>query len=411
MRILTRRGATAMAVAGLAVLLTACGSTVTGTSTPGEIDVRTLNVGKYPTEPYHAHNEDYVPPFIALRDVAAMRLADHVATAYDIDPRLKTGYWPYVISTGLLPEELGSPAVLQPIAERHRLLYGLVSNGSDKKFSLTTGADGWPTKSDAEETVVVSMVMQFPDGERAKQAAAEFYAADFAASPDNQPVTLPKNTAAQSYWRPGQPFLRTMQVRGSYLVAFLVSTPGTDLTALQALADKSYESQLPMLDRLAPMTPIEVFQLRWDPDHLASRALDPNDSTPRPSYSSRLAVSGRQGMLHFARNREIAKSALAALNTDALAIREDVTVARTPDAATARKIVAELTVPYEKVRVAAAPANVPDSACAETKDARFRNGHFTCVVAYHEYVGFVSAAKIDDVHQRAAAQYALFANS
>lgn len=406
-----RRGATATAVLALAAVLSACGSTIAGTSAPGEIDVRTLNVGKYSTEPYHAHNDDYVPSFGVKREIAAMRLADHVATAYDIDPRLKTGYWPSAISTGTLPDALGRRADLQPIAERHKLAYGLVSNGSDKTFGLQVGADDWATKSTADETIIVSMIMQFPDAERAKLAATEFYDTDLAANPDNQAVPLSKYAGAQSYWRPGTPFLRTLQTHGSFVVAFLVSTPEANLGALTALAEKSYDTQLPMLDRFQPIPLIDVFQLRWDPDHLSSRILNFDNSTPRPSYTSRRIVTGRQGMLHFAKNREVAKTSLAALDSDALGVHEDAMVARTPDAATARKIVADLTVPYEKVRVAAAPANVPDAACAETKEPRFRNGHYTCVVAYHEYVGFVSAAKIDDVHQRAAAQYALFANS
>ncbi|WP_194817408.1 hypothetical protein [Nocardia sp. XZ_19_385] len=406
-----RRGGTTAAVFLMAAALTACGSTVSGTSTPGEIDVRTLNVGKYATVPYHAHNDEIVPMFHVKRDIAAMRLADHVATAYDIDPRLKTGYWPYAITTGVLPEALGRRADLEPIAVRHKLAYGLETNGSDKSFSLSVGTDDWATKSAADETIVVSMVMQFPDADRAKLAAKEFYDADFAASPDNQPVTLSKYTGAHSYWRPGSPFLRTMLAHGSFVVAFLVSTPTANLDPLQALAEKSYETQLPMLDRFRPIPLIDVFQLRWDPDNLVSRTLADDDLTPRPSYSNRLVTAGRQGMLHFAKNREAAKAALAALNSDAFGMNEENLVARTPDAATARKIVADLTVPYEKVRVAAAPANVPNAACAETKNPRFKNSHFTCVVAYHEYVGIVSSAKIDDVHQRAAAQYALLANS
>ncbi|MEV6273857.1 hypothetical protein [Nocardia sp. NPDC051832] len=406
-----RRGATAIAVFVVAAALTACGSTVSGTSAPGEIDVRTLNVGKYQTVPYHAHNDEIVPMFHVKRELATMRLAEHVATAYDIDPRLKTGYWPYAISTGVLPDALGRRADLEPIAVRHKLTFGLVTNGSDKSFSLSVGTDDWATKSDATETIVSSMIMQFPDADRAKLAAQEFYDANFAASPDNQPVTLSKYPAAHSYWRPGTPFLRTMQAQGSFVVAFLVSTPDASLDPLRALAEKSYDTQLPMLERFQPIPLIDVFQLRWDPDNLASRTLADDDLTPRPSYTNRLVTAGRQGMLHFARNREAAKASLAALNTDAFGMNEENLVARTPDAATARKAVTDLSVPYEKVRVAAAPANVPGAACAETKNPRFRNGHFTCVVAYHEYVGIVSSAKIDDVHQRAAAQYALLANS
>ncbi|MFC9892374.1 hypothetical protein ACFVMC_01655 [Nocardia sp. NPDC127579] len=394
----------------LALALTACGSTVSGTSAPGEIDVRALNVGKYATVPYHAHNDEIVPSFQYKREIAAMRLAEHVATSYDIDPRLTSGYWPYSISTGVLPDALGRRADLEPIAVRNKLLYGLVTNGSDRDFSLSAGSDDWATKSTAEETIVVSMVMQFPDAERAQTAAREFHEASFAANPANQPVTLSKYPAAHTYWRPGTPFLRTLLARGPFVVGFLVSTPDTEPTALQALAEKSYETQVPMLDRVQPLSATEMFQLRWDTGNLVSRALPNSTATPQPSYSGRRVTVGRQGLLHFARDRAVAKAAYTALGTDAFGMTEDALVARLPDAAAARRIVADLIVPFEKVRVAAAPAQLPDSACAETK-RRGSGAQFTCVVAYHEYVGIVSSRTIADVHQRAAAQYALLANS
>ncbi|MGK8520531.1 hypothetical protein ACRS6B_02715 [Nocardia asteroides] len=81
-----RSAAATLACAVAAAILTGCGSTTPGTAQPGEIDIRRLDTGNYPTEPPNAHDDDYQPLFIDMGKVAAMRLADHVASAYDMIP-------------------------------------------------------------------------------------------------------------------------------------------------------------------------------------------------------------------------------------------------------------------------------------------------------------------------------------
>ncbi|WP_328404686.1 DUF7373 family lipoprotein [Nocardia sp. NBC_00403] len=407
-----RTCAIAMTAAALVLLVAACGSTVPGVSGPGEIDVRKLDVGSYPTVPYHAHNDDYAPSFFYRREVAAMRLAEYAATAHDIDPRLKTGYFPYSILPGVMPDKLGRPADLEPIATRNKLVNGFISNGSDKDFSLSIGVapDDWPKKFTADETIITSMIMQFPDAGLAERAAREFYEADLAVDPDqNQAVPLPKYGEAHSYWHPDSPFLRTMLARGPYVVAFLLSTPGVDLNALRTLAERSYDKQLPLLEQAKPLSTMEMLQIPWDTSHLYSRALNPNKSLV-PSFSTRQVLVGRQGMLHLSKDRELAENRLAAMNADQFATVESTMVAHTADAATARRIVTDRLTLTPVARNATTPANLPDSACVENEPSK-SSYKFTCIVAYHEYVGFVSHRSLADAQKQAAAQYALFANS
>ncbi|WP_159839614.1 DUF7373 family lipoprotein [Nocardia sp. CY41] len=404
-----RTAATALACTVAAAILGGCGSTLAGTAQPGEIDIRRLDVGNYPTEPPNAHDDDYQPLFIDMGKVAAMRLADHVASAYDIDPRMKYSWTPSSISKGTLPGELGRPEVLEPIAERHRMMYGFHTNGSDQDVSLL--ASGWPTKPRPNSTTVGTIVMQFPDPDRARQAAAEFFDADFGGYRDqNEPVTLPRQPQARAHWRPGSPFLRAILAHGSYVVAFLVSANAPDRDALVALAGKAFDVQLPMLDQLPPLTEEEMLRLPWDPDHLLSRTLNPA-KVQSPSYDDSNALLGLRGIMQYAEDREYAKQRFTAMGAEKFAVSGGTLVIRAANAEQARRVVAERITPTVVAGPAEPPQHVPDSACVENRSGLFDDRRFTCVVAYKEYVGFVAANQLLDAQQRAAAQYSIFANS
>ncbi|MGW4327571.1 DUF7373 family lipoprotein [Nocardia sp. NPDC004573] len=404
-----RIAATALACTVAAAILGGCGSTLAGTAQPGEIDIRRLDVGNYPTEPPNAHDDDYRPLFIEMGKVAAMRLADHIASAYDIDPRMKYSWTPSSISKGALPGELGRPEVLEPIAERHRMMYGFHTNGSDQDVSLL--ASGWPTKPRPNSTTVGTIVMQFPDPDRARQAAAEFFDADFGGYRDqNEPVTLPRQPQARAHWRPGSPFLRAILAHGSYVVAFLVSANAPDRDALVGLAEKAFDVQLPMLDQLPALTEEEMLRLPWDPDHLLSRTLNPA-KVQSPSYDDSNALLGLRGIMQYAEDRDYAKQRFTAMGAEKFAVSGGTLVIRAPNAEQARRVVAERITPTVVAGPAEPPQQVPDSACVENRSGLFDDRRFTCVVAYKEYVGFVAANQLLDAQQRAAAQYSIFANS
>ncbi|MFI9506400.1 hypothetical protein [Nocardia sp. NPDC052566] len=406
-----RTFAATLAAVGLAVTLTACGSTVSGTSQPAELDIRKLDVGNYPTVPLNAHDDDYRPAFYKMHEVAATRLTDYVTSAYDIDPRMKYGGLATTLSAGVLPWELGPESIMVPVAKQNKMLFGFKVAGGDKSFSIN-GYQPWPAKPEQHKnsTTVATTVMQFPDADRAQQAAAQFYDADFGALQEvNQPATLTKYPQVKAHSQPGSPFLRTFLAHGPYVVSFLISTPSGDMSGLTSLAQQAYDTQLPMLDKLKPLTEEEVLLLPWDPDHLLTRTLNPHNYEG-PYNGNDRGLFGPQGMLAFVNNREFTKKQFTAMKADKFASLEGTLVAHVPDAATAKKTVAERITLTQIKQPAEAPPNVPDSACVENQPEP-RVKRFTCVVAYREYVGFVTSDQLPDTHQRAAAQYSLFANS
>ncbi|MEU7631944.1 hypothetical protein AB0C34_18430 [Nocardia sp. NPDC049220] len=404
-----RTAATALACVLSTVLLAACGSTKSGTAQPGEIDIRNLDTGNYPTEPPDAHDDDYQPLFIDMPKVAAMRLADYVATAYDIDPAMKYGRSSSTITTGILPEQLGRITDMKPIAERNRMMYGFESNGSDQ--NITVADADWPTKQQSNSTTVSTLIMQFPDATRARQAATEFHDTDFGTYRDkNEPVTLPKYPDARAHWRPGSPFLRAVLPHGSYVAAFLVSTVGPDRDALVTLAERAYDTQLPLLDQLAPLSEEAMLRLPWDSDHLLSRALNPN-KTKSPSYDNRHALFSLRGILQYAPDREYAKKRFTAMNAEKFAVSDSTLVIRTPGPEAARSVAEQRVTPTPASGAADPPPGLTDATCVENKARYFDTKRFTCIVPYQQYVAFVVADQLLDAQQRAAAQYSVFANS
>lgn len=407
----------AFVAAGVSAVLTACGSTLTGTASLGEIDVHTLDIGAYPVEPRDAY-EVYLPDLAYRNAVGIMRLADNVASAFDIDPRLKSGYTPHSFTSSdemaeaAAPNRFGAPQLFGPIVTRHKMLFGFESEGSDTRTTISS-SDDWPTKTDKNSTTITSIVMQFPDSSTAELAAADLYEADLGLQRDrNAPVAIPKYHAALAQWRPGEPFIRAMAAHGSYVVAFVISTPAPDIDALVALTQKAYDAQLPLLDRLQPLSDEEVLQLPWDPDGLLNRALNPT-RVFNPTFDDEQALFSPRGLRHYAQDRALADQRYTGMAADRFAVSYGTIIARASDPAAAEKVVQNRVMPFPYTKDIDPPPRIPTAACVENekKKVDFHLKRFTCVVAYRQFIGFVSADQIIDAQQRAAAQYALFANA
>ncbi|WP_280366405.1 DUF7373 family lipoprotein [Nocardia wallacei] len=405
----------ALVAAGLAAMLTGCNATLAGTALPGEVDIRKLDVGAYPTEPVDIY-DDYRPAFFQMDDVAAMRLADYVATAEDVDPRMTFGSDAGSFTSGAMDSLLGRPDVTEAIAKRNKMMYGFKSEGADRSTFILDS--GWPTvsRSTPDASTVNLLVMQFPDAEAAQRSADEFYAADFDANKDsNQPLTLTKYPKAHAHWRPSVPTARSFVAQGPYVVGVVVTVPKPDQAALTTLAEKAFDTQLPMLDQVKPVSDEEALHLPWDQDHILSRTLNPSE-VYKPGIGAYPGVYGRRGVLHHMSDRAQARKTFEAIGADRFAMTEAALLARAKDAASARKAVTEPLAITGMARKADAPPNVPDSACVENRtgtgnSAQTRVKRFTCIVAYRQYVSYLNAAQLLDAQQRAAAQYALLANS
>lgn len=402
----TTRLSVCMATIVTALSVAGCGSTVTGSSIPAELDVRKLDVGSYSTTPLDMRYT-YQNDLSGGLKLAVMRLSDNVVTGMDIDPRFKysTGSVPFVDAakaTTVLAD------VTKPVLERNKMMFGFASGSVDKE------PDKSGKKVDGQSFTTVA-VMQFPSEAIAKQAATEIEEADFAVAADkNEKIALPSYPEAHTHWRPGVATIGSVMAKGNYVISLYLSHTTPDRAALEDLAEKSYAAQVPRLDALEPLTAEEVLFLENDPDGMLRRTFNPNAmGLPDPGKQGSYTM---QGFLHQVANTALWKQTLTDVGLDRFSLSyagsfSTSMLFRTRDAEAARRLASTI-LDGVYPGVADAPAALPDAKCGEGKSTDdIEKKRFRCVVTYRNYTATVEADQLRDAHQRAAAQYALLANS
>ncbi|WP_330183318.1 hypothetical protein OHB26_06490 [Nocardia sp. NBC_01503] len=381
-----------------------CGSGIGGTAQPAEIDVRTLDVGKYSTAPLE-ERYTYYPDLGMGLNLAAMRLADHVATGPEIDAKLGygTGMKAFLHSDG--GTNLAKTAL--PVLDANGMLFGVSASNAEKP----RGKNG---KIPENITFTALTVIQFPDGAAATKAAAELDAADFAFAADvNQPLTLTKYPAAHAHWRPDVPTMGSTLAHGSYVVNLMVGVNSPDTAQLTALSERVYDVQLALLDGLPPLSKEGALRLPYDPDGMMRRTLNPN-GIGMPDISSQF-VSETRGFLNQIADQGHWTRIMKDNGMDRFALSMDMSnrsmLYRTRDERAAialAGVILDQTYPD----AADAPTALPNAKCGESpiKDD-YSTKRYRCAVTYGRYMATVEGDQLSDVHQRANAQYALLANS
>ncbi|MQY19063.1 DUF7373 family lipoprotein [Nocardia macrotermitis] len=405
----TRKCAALLGSIAAVAALSSCG-TEHGTATPGEIDVRTLDIGTFPVDPLDIHL-DSPPGLVHASQVGGLRLSEYVVNASDIDPHLTFGLRSTTFTSGTLPGPFGNDAAMTAVAKRDNMYFGFESVGSDTDGFLSSG--DWPSQSEKNATSIDLMVMQFPDADTAGRAATDFSNADIGIT-RNQPLAIGKYPAAHANWRPGTAVARSFLAHGSYVAAVAAFAPTADPQNLTTLVEKTYDTAFPVLDQLQPISDEDTARLDWDPEYMISRALNP-DQFATIGFEDENAAFGTRGILHYMPFRAEAKKVFTAMNAEKFARTDAALVVRTKDTASALKAVHDKLTPdpHGSTATAAVP-KIADSACVQNDtdaDVYMNRKRFTCLVAYRNYVGYVDSDQVLDAHQRAAAQYALLANS
>ncbi|MFB7721522.1 hypothetical protein [Nocardia sp. NPDC056100] len=403
-----------MFVSVAAVSLTGCGSAVSGSAAASEIDVRKLDTGAYPTDPLD-YRAKYAHSNANGINLAVMRLADSVANGWEIDPTLKYARLAKPLTTATQVGELLAD-VDTAIVARENMMFGFAMSATTtapvaKDYSVQRDVNSKPDQPQLDTIAVNLTVLQFPDADSARRAAADVEAADFAvAAGSNTAVALDTYPDAKAHWRQGIPTIGTTMARGSYLVNVFVKRPDADLDKLKELTRKVLATELPLLDGLAPLTKRDVLHLDYDPQAMMRRTLHPGD-IPSPDYSNEYVLTPR-GFLPRVVDTDAWRHLMDVGGVDLLSATPDGgLLMRARDAAAA----ADLGNEFKRVskRPADPPADVPGAFCSEnTATAPYTPGdRFYCTVRYGRYIARVSSAQRLDAQQRAAAQFALLANS
>lgn len=386
-----------------ALLLAACGN-VSGTPLASEIDVRTLEVGTYPTDK-HTYTQTTGSSGALLE---GFRMSEAVAPVVAVDPAMIYGRGGRALVDAADATDSNLLAgVSKPVLERNNMLAAFAASGSDK-----TQLPG--SKNTPDATTVTTVVLRFADEKTAKTAAKELEDADFGVAPDlNRKLSLSQYPDAYIHWRPGVANVGSFMPYKEFVISLFIERPKAEEKDLLDWVRKTYDADVPAVAQFKPTPQSQFSTLKIDPDSLLARvAVKDRDSlTPDPRDFS---VYGATKIVHDANNQTSVRKAVQDSGADTFAKADTGAVIRTRDNAAAvlllDALVADESDHYDTI---AAPKEVPGAHCVHLNSkgdtaSEYKN---RCYVTYKRYVGVVSSDDEPDVRQKVAAQYALFANS
>ncbi|MFI6865258.1 hypothetical protein [Nocardia sp. NPDC050406] len=385
----------ALLAGAVAAGLTACG--VEGTAVPGEIDVRTLDVGEYPVDK-HNYPQNSGGNGALLE---GMRMSEVVPPGVRVDPVLKVGRTGHVC---LDPQDAENDFLAVgsgPVLRRNGMVIGYGASSAD-----IPDPEGSDFPSDTA-TSITELVIRFPSESAAKVAARELEDVDFAYAPDqNRRLNLTEHPDAYIHWRPTVANIGTFMPYRQFVISLFIGRPNSDATDLLNWVRKTLDATVAALDAFTPTPADKLDSLTVDPDRMLARVItaDRENRTPDPDT---FAVYGPTGFIHGATDQPLVNRLLTDSGVDRVATVDGNTVMRARDSGAATTLMADLSTHLVDYDPFAAPKDVPGAKCFERADAAW----YRCFVTYGRYVGIVDSDSESDVRQKIAAQYALFANS
>lgn len=416
--------ASTLTALAMTTVLAACGSGVSGTPAPGEVDIRKLAVGKYNTDPLEYWGS-YRHSAYDGKALALGRLADSVVIGSDIDPMFTNGFSAQVLSQPASTIFLLVQATKSILAD-DGMMFGFTGSASTHPpiaGNTWDGADnfspfGHAMASDPKATSFSVMVLQFPDEQHAQAAAVQVEQADFDVAADqNVRVNLNGQPTAKAHWRPGVASMAATMAFGQYFINVYVQQPNPEEAGLKDLVQRIFAAQRTLLEQSPPLSARDSLHQDYDPHAMLRRTLHGRKSVTADAESE--ITRTPRGWLHFAEDQRTWKQLLDTSGVDRIATATEGALllrARDPEAAATLWSGINALLPNS----VDAPADTRDVVCQEEpkpkrstgiRPAWYNNGRYYCNIRYDRYVARVASSQLSDAQQRAAAQYALLAKS
>ncbi|MET8424095.1 hypothetical protein [Nocardia sp. NPDC004860] len=388
------RVVTAVTCLTLTALLSGCGRS--GTPVPGELDVRTLDTGSYPVNRY-AYDRNNGGKGNTLEGI---RMTAAVAPAVKIDSHLNIGRGGVVLSTvdDVVNVSHLSSAVKGVLTNRG-FVAGFAASGSDR--------EDVNDNPDPNGTTITTRVLRFPSADNAKLAARELEDADFNVALNvNQKLTLPDYPDAYAHWRPGVPNIGLTMARKDFVISLFILRPSADQKDLLSWAKKTLDAQVPTLDAFQETPNDQISQLPVDPDRLLARTLV-TDRDHRTVDPDNFAVFPANWLILPSDDMAYWTKLVSDGGADEMSSADGNFVIRLRDGKASADFVTGMISNLQE-STTSGPDKVPDVKCVHRTSDKSPS---RCYVSYKQYVGVVNGTNDSDAQKKAAAQYALLANS
>ncbi|MGV9820308.1 DUF7373 family lipoprotein [Nocardia xishanensis] len=383
-------------IAAMVTATAGCGRDDAGSGAPA-IDVAALDSGNYPSIPRDANAIRSEQTGAALE---AVRIGEHVPLPVEID-----GKFPFqrLVDTDrrLTPDRTSTPYSIDR-EELSSLLQGYVT--------------GW--EASAERRPVLSIgravemqILRFTDASHADESTRRL-AERQAVNLPGETVAIPGFPKAKAKWSPSKKYLDAWLTQDALVLYVHMDDPLSEppeVAPLVSFAQKAFTDLLEALKGYTPSPLDKLGTLPLDPEGLLGRTL-PLEQAQKRKYDQSLVMPA-QAALHFERYPGLTRAAFLDAQVDLVAY-SGARVYRTADADAAERLRAAFTeldpTGYAPVD---SPPKLPTAKCFDTKDKKRNSPQYppVCFLVYDRYVARVTATNIQQLHQKAAAQYKLLA--
>ncbi|WP_232541754.1 DUF7373 family lipoprotein [Nocardia bovistercoris] len=379
-----------------------CSATVAGVPEPGQstVDLAILKTGPYGREP-----TTYDPDPSSTADVRLMearRTLEYLVHPADVDPDLTEVGDVRFFATPETPFTLGVlPDLMRPPLVDNNMLTGTYISRINNNLR--------------SRKRLIAAIFRFPTDAAAAKAAEDFLRAGME-NPESRALSVDGHPEVRSYTRDsvnGSAFYS----RGPYTVLINAGIPQPDPAALTRILGAAIDRQAPLLDQLKPTDWDDVLDQPADVDGIMRRALPQSPDFTDPFTDTDFSVYPPAAELHFERYPAQLKKAFEDNGVDLVGRRGGI-VYRARDLPAAFRLQTALMAAGRYDEVIDPPPGLPDARCLRLDAETFaRAVDSFCTVVHGRYVAVVLAetpvaARIDiNLYQRAAAQFAILANS
>ena len=374
---------------------TACGTTVSGTATPGTtpVDLTKLDYGLAPNEPSEFEFDPMLPNEIYA--IEGRRMLEYLASPYEADPELR-----YLHETSLMTDSsMAFPDSFAPIAERNYLV-----------ASAATARDNGSVRNKRIATIVL---MRLGNDSYARTAAREFDAELDVTSPGRQRIQLTEYPDARAAVTPGHDHAQAIATRGPYVVAVSISAPAGQASEMGDRIRRLLDVQFEAMRDLAPTPADDMLDLPTNPDGIMNIVL-PNKYGGDGLNSVLNGTYSRNSHRHL----EYDAGGLPDYSTFGvdLVARNGAIIYRTESVPKAFALQTALSQPGKYDEEIPGPPGIADARCVHRDYTFGFFESFYCVTVYDRFVALVDYYGAGDLpapelYQATAAQYAILANS